>query len=191
MSDVPQKGFEVKYVEARIGAQQLPPMWAVPFDEAFREVILPNAPDAAFPAYTSIGWFVVRNWMSYCPSYKITDQMNLRLDPDKNKIKQWELDAQNEDVVLVTDRRTGASVKLKASYSEYEAVVSWFVREQGHEDTVLCYDRKDKAWYIELPMKDYVIAIGADGTEVPVDEPHVRADYLIQQHPNAIMMYGE
>lgn len=191
----PTSPFEVSYKVARPGEAQLPPKWAVPFDEEFREVEEPNAPTTTHQAYASLGWHVTRNALRYLPSYKVVGTFNLRLNPTPQAVKAW------EDKVgtglTITDRRNGTITHILSATSDFEAVISWFTREHSHEESVLCLDRTSTSnhgggvWYIEPKRGELRVTLNAEGEEVPIDEPHVAEHYLLSQHPNAITVHGE
>lgn len=191
----PNSPFEVNYKPAKPGEKQLPPQWSIPFDEEFREVEEPNAPVASHSAYASIGWHVTKNALKYLPAYRVLGTFNLRINRDPAAVKAWEDKVGNG--LTITDRRNGMITHILSSVSDFEAVTSWFVREHSHDNSVLCLDRKEIAphgggvWYIEDKRGELRVTLDAEGNEVPVDEPHVAEHYLLAQHPNAIMMYGE
>lgn len=192
---VPTNPFEVNYQTVRAGERQLPPRWSVPYDTSFREVEEPNAPVASLPAYTSVGWHVVKNGLRYLPAYKVVGTLNMKLVANPATIKSWEETV--GDGLTITDRRSGNITHILAATSIFEAVTSWFVREQGHEDSVLCCDRKEVAphgggvWYIESKREELRVTLDAEGREVSTDEEHVAEHYLLLQHPDAVMLYGE
>jgi hypothetical protein len=186
----PVKPFEVNYAEARPGERQLPAKWSAPFDEVFREVQVPNAPEKALLAYASIGAHVVEHATEYTPAYKILFELTLPQQKNPDLVRAWEASAVEHSIAII-DRRIGKSTRLMASFSTVEAIVSWFSRAIGMDDAVLCHDKKDDTWYIESMKLEYIISLGKDGTEVAVDEADAVHQYRIDQHPNGFMVHGD
>jgi hypothetical protein len=185
----PSIPFEVIYKTARVGDVQIPAQWAVPYDHEFRPIEIPNGPEASHMAYASIGWHVCSNPFRYVPAYKIEATFNYAINPTSDSIRKWEERVGEE--LTITNRSTGVTSLLLHAVSRFEAAVSWFMREPSHEGFVLCFDRKDHLWYIEPKRQDLIVAITDMGVEVPVDEPHVIQAYLIENHANAVVSYGE
>jgi hypothetical protein len=79
-----------------------------------------------------------------------------------------------------------------------ESVVSWFSRE-GKISTVLCIDSITGQWYIEHAQQDLVVNL-SNGTEIAdsdVESEIVKSsnlyerNYLVKNHPNAVMIHGD
>lgn len=183
-----QEPFMVTYSKAKPGEQQVAAKWAVPFDNALRDIELPNAPQAAHAAYASIGWHVVSNAYKYCPAYTILETFNVRRQNTNAVLAEWE--DKTKDGLVITDRRSGIAYWLLPSISMWEAAISWFRRENGHDDLVLCFDRKENVWYAEVQKPDLTVWIGTDGTETAPGDG-VATHYHIDKHPNAVMISGE
>lgn len=183
--------FDVNYKTSKPGQAQLPARWKVPFDEDYREIETPNVESAALPAYASLGYHVVRNMWAYVPAYRIIGSIALQASTPRALLEAWTESTKNDAGVVVVDRRNSMAYHLRAAVSNQEAVTSWYVREHGHEGTVLCLDRREGKWYIESTQTELIVSLGADGTEVPADEAGGEKSYLLSAHPNAIMMYGE
>jgi hypothetical protein len=188
VAKTPSDPFEVNYTQAAPGDKQLPAQWSIPFDVEFRAAELPNAPEGAYAGYASIGWHVARNSLRYCPAYKVLDTLNLRVNNTPTAMAAWT--EKTKGHLTVTDRRNGMAYWLAASVSSMEAVVAWFVRESGHDNLVLCHDRLDGVYYLEAQRTELQVFIGADGTEVAQGEGGTK-HYLVDKHPNAIMIAGE
>jgi hypothetical protein len=188
MPDTPKDPFDVLYRIARPGETQIPPKYALPFDKEYRDTQPINVPDAAVSAYAALGHHVVMHRLAYCPSYIVVSSVNARTPGASAVMASWKQSV--VDGVAVTDRRNGNSYLLNVSFSHYEGVVSWFVREHGHEHSVLCFDRKEGVWYVDNYRDDLVVHLDSAGRETVADEG-AEAAYLIANHPNAVMMWGE
>lgn len=188
MVNKPEHPFEVKFVQAGPGEVQVPARWAIPFDETFRAIEIPNAPAGAVPAFTSIGWHVVNNALRYSPAYKIVDAIDFKVNGSASQVTAWE--QKTSGALSVTDRASRTAVILAAGFSHMEAVISWFVREHNHEGLVLCHDRAKSEFYCEPQRPELRVLIGSDGREA-ADGEGTASHYLIDNHPNAVMMYEE
>ena len=187
-ADAPTKPFEWRILGGS-GDKGGTPQFAVPFDEEWRDAEKPNVEDRVLPALISLGHAVASSPEKYCPAFRVVRVVNVRLL--NSKAEADKLAAEGDDHIVVIDRRNGKVTHLDLSYSPREAAVSWFARTPGHDDSILCLDRQEGHYYVEAQRPELIIAISAEGVEVPPDEPHVRSSYRIDQHPNAIMAHGE
>lgn len=180
--------FQVVYKTAKPGETQLPAKWSVPFDTEFREVEIPNAVEPAMAAYAALGHHVVRNAYAYCPAYSVVSSVNTRLTNSQAMLKS--LQANAPDGFSIVDRRNSTVYWLHCMSSQYEAAISWFVREHGHENSVLCRDAKDGAWYVEAMLPELTLTLDAEGHEVAPDEAVAHVAYNTALHTSAVMAYG-
>lgn len=154
---------------------------ALPFDDAWRDG------DHADP-HTDIGYAVVSDPYKYMPSY----QEVARRRAEATGTDDWK--ALIKDNVVVTDRRSGMVICLRAAVSHREAVVSWFVRTgASHDMSVLCHDRTQDAhgFYVESMLSECTVWCDADGREVASEDESTGFSYRIDLHPRSIMIYGE
>lgn len=184
----PTKPFEWRILGGS-GGKGGSPQFALPFDTEWRDAEKPNVEDRVLPALISVGHAVCAAPDKYCPAYKVIRVVNARLL--NSKVEADKLIEQGSDHIVVIDRRNGNIIHIDPSYSQREAVVSWFSRTPENEGSVLCLDRQEGHYYIEPPRAELTVALSSEGTEVAVDEPHTRTEYLIEQHPHAIMAHGE
>jgi hypothetical protein len=184
----PTEPFQVKFVQAKPGDKQLPAEWAVPFDEEFRPIETPNAPDLAHAAYASIGWHVAQHTLRYCPAYRVLDTLNLRKAQAPNVMAAWEKKTTGQ--LTITNRKSGIVSWIVPSVSVMEAVIAWFVREVGNDGQVLCHDAQEGIWYTDAQRSDLTVWLNAEGQEAAQGEG-TQSHYLTDKHPNAIMSLGE
>jgi hypothetical protein len=184
----PTEPFQVRFVQAKLGDKQLPAEWAIPFDNTFRPIELPNAPEGAHAAYASIGWHISQHALKYCPAYRVLETMNLRKQQAPGVMDAWQKKTHGQ--LTITDRRSGMVAWVAPSVSITEAVVAWFVREIGHDGQVLCHDKVEDVWYTEPQRSDLTVWMNEEGQEVAQGEG-TQSHYLTDKHPNAIMSLGE
>lgn len=190
MSDAPDKPFSI--VLPVDNGKFLPPKFALPFDTAWRPCDPPNLDPKLYTALISLGFEVWNAGNKYVPDYAVIGTINARTQTDRAAVAAWN-DATLKDNILITDRRNGTLIALHAAFSELVAVMSWFARSPGNDSSVLCWDRADgnQGFYVEPMDPSNIVALDADGREVPPDEPHVTASYRTDMHPNALMAHGE
>lgn len=186
----PTKPFEILFRVPRPGEKLIASQWAVPFDTEFREADILSEPEQAIRAYAALGAHVVTNSEDYTPAYTVVATITPADQKSPDRVKVWEA-TQSDNTFTITDRRTGRISRLFYAFSIREAAISWFVRELGHESSVLCYDYRDGVWYIEAAKSEFTLMLGADGSEVTADEDYTHSEYQTDKHPNAVMAYGE
>ena len=186
----PSKPFEVYYIPSKPREPALPAKWAIPFDTEFRDIDLPNDDEAKLKAYASIGAHVVEHAQEYAPAYHVVAEATPNDLRTTERVKWWE-STNTEGTFVITDRRTGRTVRLLATFSYKEAAVSWFARGLGNEHSVLCYDVRDEVWYVEAIINKYVLALDSKGSEIPIEEANGVTAYALERHQNAIMLWGE